>query len=455
METAGTLMSRMTTEAAPNPTVYLETLGCSKNEVDSAKVTAMLGSAGYVTVDDAMTADVVMVNTCAFVESARQESIDTIIDLADTKRRDARLVVIGCMAQRYETELRSALPEADAVVGLDRYPELVGTLDRLVAWHPLTIRPAVTPKMDILSLVARPTPTTPYGYVKVAEGCDKPCTFCAIPAIRGKQRSRRPVEIREELVGLVESGVSEVVLVAQDLAAYGRDIGAPGGLPDLLTFLSDVPRLERLRLLYLHPREIGERLLEAMTSGSRVVPYFDLSLQHVSGDLLRRMKRPGNAEKHSRLVERIRELDPDSALRSSFIVGFPGESDDHVDELADFLAELQLDWAGFFPYSAEPGTAAADMEGQVPRELAMERLRHLASIQEEVTQWRNSEWLGRGDRILVDQVEDGVPIGRSHRQAPEIDGVVRLDRGAVGEWVQVEYTSVLGPDMEAMVSSGG
>jgi ribosomal protein S12 methylthiotransferase len=437
----------------PGPTVWLSTLGCAKNQVDSEKVMAMLSEAGYLWAEGPEDADVVMVNTCAFIEEARAESVETILELEDRKRPGARSVVIGCMAQRFGSEVASALPEVDAVLGIDRYGELVGLLDGLTGWQAVELRRR--PVMDILHATGRPVSGLPYAYLKVAEGCDKPCTFCAIPAIRGKQRSRRPVEIREELVGLVESGVSEVVLVAQDLAAYGRDIGAPGGLPDLLTFLSDVPRLERLRLLYLHPREIGERLLEAMTSGSRVVPYFDLSLQHVSGDLLRRMKRPGNAEKHSRLVERIRELDPDSALRSSFIVGFPGESDDHVDELADFLAGLQLDWAGFFPYSAEPGTAAADMEGQVPRELAMERLRHLASIQEEVTQWRNSEWLGRGDRILVDQVEDGVPIGRSHRQAPEIDGVVRLDRGAVGEWVQVEYTSVLGPDMEAMVSSGG
>jgi ribosomal protein S12 methylthiotransferase len=161
------------------------------------------------------------------------------------------------------------------------------------------------------------------------------------------------------------------------------------------------------------------------------------------------MKRPGNTEKHLALIDGIRELDPDAALRSSFIVGFPGESDDHVEELAAFLAEARLDWAGFFPYSAEPGTPAAAMEGQVPRETTMERLRHLTAIQEDVTEWRHAEWLGRADRILIDQVEDGIPIGRSHRQAPEIDGVIRVDSGRVGEWVEVEYTGVFGPDMEA------
>jgi MiaB/RimO family radical SAM methylthiotransferase len=286
--------------------------------------------------------------------------------------------------------------------------------------------------------------------LKVAEGCDKPCTFCAIPAIRGRQRSRRPVEIREELELLTGSGVREVVLVAQDLAAYGRDIEAPGGLTELLIFLSDVPGLERLRLLYLHPREIRDTLLEEMTANPMVAPYFDLSLQHVSGPLLRRMKRPGNLEKHLALVERIRDLDPEAALRSSFIVGFPGETDDDVDNLSGFLTEARLDWAGFFPYSPEPGTPAAEMSDQVPRNLTMDRLRQLSAIQEEVTESRHAEWLGRIDRVLVDQVEDGVPVGRSHRQAPEIDGVVRLDDGRVGEWETVEYTGVFGPDMEAV-----
>jgi tRNA A37 methylthiotransferase MiaB len=218
-----------------------------------------------------------------------------------------------------------------------------------------------------------------------------------------------------------------------------------------LTFISNVEGLRRIRLLYLHPREINERLLVEVTTNEKVAPYFDLSLQHVSGSLLRRMKRPGNTEKHLALVERIRELDEESALRSSFIVGFPGETDDDVEMLAAFLEEAELDWAGFFPYSAEPGTPAAEMESQVPRETTMERLRALSRIQDEMTETRNSDWLGRSDLVLVDQVEDEVPIGRSHRQAPEIDGVIRLDRGEVGAWVKAEYVGVFGPDMEAMV----
>lgn len=431
------------------PSLWLTTLGCAKNQVDSEKVTAMLSEAGYVWADSPETADVVMVNTCAFIEEARAESVDTILDLEDRKRDDARSIVIGCMAQRFGTEVSSALPEVDAVLGIDRYGELVGVLDDLTRWHPVDIKRR--PIMDILHATGRPVSNLPYAYLKVAEGCNKPCTFCAIPLIRGKQRSRRPMEIRDELGGLVGSGVSEVVLVAQDIAAYGRDIDAPGGLSDLLAFLSDVDGLRRLRLLYLHPREISDRLLEEMTSNTIVTPYFDLSLQHVAQPLLRAMKRPGNTEKHLALVSRIRDLEPSSALRSSFIVGFPGETDDHVDELADFLEDARLDWAGFFPYSAEPGTPAATMEDQVPREVTLERLRYLSGIQDEVTTTHNEAWLGRADEILVDQVEDDVPVGRSYRHAPEIDGVVRVDRGKPGEWVKVEYTGVYGPDMEATV----
>ena len=433
----------------PAPSLWLTTLGCAKNQVDSEKVTAMLSEAGYVWADSPESADVVMVNTCAFIEEARAESVEVILDLEDRKSPNARSVVIGCMAQRFGTEVSSALPEVDVVLGLDRYGELVGTLDRLTDWQPLEI--TRRPVMDILHATGRPVSDLPYAYLKVAEGCDKPCTFCAIPLIRGKQRSRRPTEIREELSQLTASGVSEVVLVAQDVAAYGRDINAPGGLPDLLGFVSDVGGLRSLRLLYLHPREITDRLLEVMIDNPIVAPYFDLSLQHASGSLLRKMKRPGNTERHRALVERIRTLDQGAALRSSFIVGFPGETEANVDELTDFLEEARLDWAGFFPYSAEPGTPAADMPDQVPRDEAMERLRHLSSVQDQITEDRNAAWLGEFGEILIDQVEDGAPVGRSYRQAPEIDGVTRVDRGEPGEWVKVEYSAVYGPDTEAVV----
>ena len=251
----------------PGPAVFLETLGCAKNQVDSEKLIAMLSESGYTWAATPEDADVVMVNTCAFIQEARAESVDTILEMEDRKRSDAKSVVIGCMAQRFGAEVEGALPEVDAVLGIDRYGELVGVLDRLTNWEPVELRRR--PLMDILHATGRPVSSLPYAYLKVAEGCNKPCTFCAIPAIRGKQRSRRPVEVHEELSGLVQSGATEVVLVAQDLAAYGRDIEAPGGLPDLLTFLSDVDGLARLRLLYLHPREISERLLRGTGTALR------------------------------------------------------------------------------------------------------------------------------------------------------------------------------------------
>jgi len=439
----------MPADSSSAPAVHLVTLGCSKNQVDSEKVTAMLAGAGYLQATSAETADVVMVNTCAFIEEARRESIDTILELSDAKKDDARLVVLGCMAQRYETELVEALPEADAVVGLDRYSELVDRLDEMTAWQPIRIRPAQQSKMDILYQVERPTPSTPYAYVKVAEGCDKPCTFCAIPLFRGKQRSRAPVNIRDEITAMVGHGVGEIVLVAQDLAAYGRDIEARGGLVDLLRFVGDIDGLRRLRLYYLYPKEIRPQLIEEMAGNPVIADYFDLSLQHASQRLLRLMKRPGSGERHLELIDQIRTASPDAATRSSFIVGFPGETEADVEELADFLQAAGLDWAGFFPYSAEEGTPAAGYEDQVSPADKGDRLRHLQRIQEDITTIGNLATVGRTVDVLVDQVEDGRPVARSYRQATEIDGVILLDDGKPGQWLQVKITGAYGSDVVA------
>jgi ribosomal protein S12 methylthiotransferase len=433
-----------------SPSVWLTTLGCAKNQVDSEKVEMMLAEAGYTFAPSPESADVVMVNTCAFIEEARQESVDTILEAQDTRKPGAKTVVIGCMAQRFGVDVAEALPDVDAVVGLDRYGELVGTLDRLTAWRPVELRRR--PAMDILNATARPAPALPYAYVKVAEGCDKPCTFCAIPLIRGSQRSRRPTEIRDEIAGLAAAGVREVVLVAQDLAAYGRDIDAPGsGIVDLLGFVADVEHLDRLRLLYLYPKEIRPALIEAMATSDTVASYFDLSLQHASGRLLRAMKRPGDGRRHAALIDEIRGADPEAALRSSFIVGFPGETDADVEELTEFLEEVRLDWAGLFPYSPEQGTPAEALEGRVPRAEIEDRLRHLQSIHDDITAEANVAMVGERVRVLVDQVEDGVPVGRSHREAPEIDGMIALDRGTPGEWVDAEIVGAFGADTEARV----
>ena len=433
-----------------SPTYHLTTLGCAKNQVDSEKLVAMLAEAGYEAAESPEEADVVMVNTCAFIAEARRESVETILSVQEAAKDGARTVVLGCMAQRFGVEVEKALPEVDAVLGLDRYGHLVPTLDRLTGWQPVQIRRR--PVMDILHQVKRPAPDTPYAYVKVAEGCDKPCTFCAIPLIRGRQRSRRPVEIRQEAESLVAAGVSEIVLVAQDLAAYGRDLEDAPRRPDivdLLSSLSEIEGLHTLRLLYLYPKEIRPALISEIAGNPKVASYFDLSLQHASRRLLRAMKRPGGSDAHLRLIDDIRAAAPDAALRSSFIVGFPSETEDDVDELATFLQTAQLDWAGFFPYSPEEGTPAADLSDRVEPETVGERLRFLQNIQEEITASHNAAQVGKRVEVLVDQIEEGTPVGRSYRQAPEIDGVVLLDAGAPGDRFLAEVTAAFGADLEA------
>lgn len=430
------------------PTVWLTTLGCAKNQVDSEKLGFRLDDAGYRRADTIESADVVMVNTCAFIEAARRESVDTVLDHADRRRPGAHLVVLGCMAQRYQAELADLLPEADAVVGMERYGELIGDLDRLTGWEPLRLS---TSPMDILYEVRRPTPATPYAYVKVAEGCDKGCTFCAIPQFRGAQRSRSPVNIREEIVGLCAAGVGEIVLVAQDLAAFGRDIDAPGGIVDLLRFVGDVEGLRRLRLLYLYPREVTDALIDEMAGNPVIAPYFDLSLQHSAGSLLRAMRRPGDGERHLDLISRIRTAAPPAALRSSFIVGFPGETEGDVDALEQFLIAADLDWAGFFAYSAEEGTPAALLPGRIGEVEIAERTRRLQEVQDRITARRNAETVGREFEVVVDQVEDGTPVARSFREAPEIDGVMLLDAGKPGEWLRARVTGSYGSELAAEV----
>lgn len=432
------------------PTVWLTTLGCAKNEVDSEKIRGMLSGAGYTTADSPASADVVMVNTCAFIEAARRESVDTILELADDKREDASLLVVGCMAQRYESELSEALPEADAIIGLDRYPELVDRIDELQQWTPLTIGSTKRSHMDILYETRRPTPNMPWAYLKVAEGCDKLCTFCAIPQFRGKQRSRHPKDIRHEAAELVARGVSEIGLVAQDLAAFGRDTGE-GDIVSLIRSISAVEGLRRLRLFYLYPREIRPALIEEMAANPRIANYFDLSLQHSSPSLLRAMKRAGSGDAHRLLVQSIRAAAPDASLRSSFIVGFPGETDDDVDELAAFLSDVELDWAGFFAYSPEEGTPAASIPDQVPEDVKAERTRYLQALQDDITTAKAIGQVGRRLEVLVDQIEEGQPVARSYREAPEIDGVVLLDHGAPGEWLTAEVTGGYGTDLTAMV----
>jgi len=422
---------------------YVETLGCPKNAVDSDKVVATLLADGLVPAATPGDADLVVVNTCAFIDAARQESIDVALGLADAKRPDARLVVTGCMAERYGDELAAALPEADAVVGFADEGALVDVVLR--GRKPTGVR-------DLLEL-PRPAPTAPWAYVKVAEGCDRACAFCAIPSFRGTQRSRTPESIEAEVASLVQAGAAEIVLVAQDLAWYGRDVGEPGALAPLLRRLDRLgPHgLERVRLLYLYPSEVRDPLVATMLELPTVVPYFDLSLQHAAPGLLRRMKRWGGGDRFLASIASIRAAAPEAAFPSSFIVGFPGETEDDHDVLLGFLRDAALDWAGFFPFSPEDGTAASALDGVVDPDLAAERLRECSDVQEPITQAARDALAGTTVEVLVDRVDARGLVGRTHREAPEIDGVVRIAgaEGRPGAIVTAEVTGAVGPDLDA------
>lgn len=423
-------------------TFHITTLGCPKNAVDSDKVEASLLADGLVPSDAPEDADVVVLNTCAFIEAAREESISTALELAQRRHPNAKLVVTGCMAERYGSELAEALPEADAVIGFGDEGSIATVV---LKQKPTGIR-------DLLDLPRAPQ-ASPWAYVKVAEGCDRACAFCAIPSFRGKQRSRIPEAIVAEARGLVAEGVREIVLVAQDLAWYGRDIGQHGALAPLLHELDELREdgLARIRLLYLYPSEVKEPLISTMLELESVVPYFDLSLQHASPLHLRRMKRWGSGERFLEMIEKIRAQEPNATFRSSFIVGFPGETEQDHEQLLQFLETAQLDWAGFFAFSKEDGTAAFDMQNQISSELTQERLQECSDTQEPITTRARDDLVGHEIDVLIDGLDDGTAFGRTYREAPEIDGLVHIDEKAVpGSIVRARVLESLGTDLRAV-----
>ncbi len=415
-------------------TYWVETLGCPKNQVDSDKLTGTLVADGMVPAEDPTEADLIVVNTCAFVEEARSESIEVTLGLAEARHRGARLVVTGCMAERYGDELADALPEVDLVAGFGQ-PVTVAPPQR----RGIPVTAAPLPSFDLLNL-PRPRSARPWAYVKVAEGCDRACGFCAIPSFRGPQRSRSIESILEEVDAL---DVAEVVLVAQDLASYGRDQGVgERAIVPLVRAIAD--RTEWVRLLYLYPSDLTDGLIDVIcTSG---VAYFDLSLQHVSPPLMRRMRRWGDGERFLRRIADIRRRAPEAAFRSNFIVGYPGETEADHDQLLDFVSEAQLDWCGFFAYSREDGTYAADLDGAVDAALVAERLAELRELQDAITAARRDVLIGSITTVLVDEAG----VARSHREAPEIDGIIEVPPDlAIGRFHEVRIESAAGPDLLA------
>ncbi len=419
---------------------YVETLGCPKNQVDSDKLIGTLLADGMQATDDVAAADLVVVNTCAFIDEARRESVDTILALDEQRSPDARLVVTGCMAERYGAELADALPEVDQVAGFG-VPVHDAASARAQGKTLIPVTSAPVPVLDLLNL-PRPKSASPWAYIKIAEGCDRSCGFCAIPSFRGPQRSRDIAQIVAE-VG--ELDAREIVLVAQDLASYGKDRPDELGAGSIVPLIQAVAaRTDRVRLLYLYPSDLTDALIDTICATG--VPYFDLSLQHVSKPLLRRMRRWGDGDRFLRRIEDIRAREPDAAFRSNFIVGYPGETEADHDQLLAFVEAAQLDWCGFFSYSAEEGTHAYTLDGAVDRSLMHERLAELRELQDDITAARSDEMIGRTVTVLVDEVG----IGRSVREAPEIDGVIHVASDlAVGEFADVDIVDALGPDLVA------
>ena len=425
----------------------VHTLGCPKNQVDSDKLTGLLVSDGLAPAADASEADLVVVNTCAFVEEARQESIDTILALAETKASGASLVVTGCLAERYGDELAAALPEVDRIAGFGMTLTGASGAEVVPAPAPAPVpvelgrpgtRPA--PAFDLLNL-PRPRSPRPWAYVKIAEGCDRACGFCAIPSFRGPQRSR-PIE--QILTEVEQLEAAEIVLVAQDLASYGRDQGR--GERRIVPLVEAVSaRVARTRLLYLYPSDLNDALIDAICATG--VPYFDLSLQHVSRPLLRRMRRWGDGQRFLARIDAIRGREPEAAFRTNFIVGYPGETEDDHDRLLRFVEQAQLDWCGFFAYSEEKGTHSSTLGGRVDEGLRSERLAELTEFQDAITAHRRDLLVGRRVSVLVD--EPGA--GRTHREAPEIDGIVDVPEAlAPGTFADVTVTAAEGCDLVAV-----
>jgi ribosomal protein S12 methylthiotransferase RimO len=469
-------------------TVALVTLGCARNEVDSEELAGRLEADGWLLVDDASDADVAVVNTCGFVEAAKKDSVDALLEANDLKGhgRTQAVVAVGCMAERYGKELADALPEADGVLGFDDYSNISDRLQTILSGgHHAAHLPRDRRKLLPLTPVERQAaaaeialpghgaaedlpegvapasgPRTlrkrlddsPVASIKLASGCDRRCSFCAIPAFRGSFISRRPSDVLNEAVWLAGQGVREVVLVSENNTSYGKDLGDIRLLETLLTEIAAVPGIERVRVSYLQPAEMRPGLVDAMTGTADVVPYFDLSFQHSAPAVLRRMRRFGNTEQFLELLRTIRDKAPQAGARSNFIVGFPGETEEDYAELERFISEAGLDAIGVFGYSDEDGTEAATFDGKLPEDVVADRLARLTRLAEELTAQRAEQRIGTEVEVLVEALEDGEVIGRAAHQAPETDGLTTLvgaEEAAVGQFYRARVIASEGVDLVA------
>ncbi len=461
--------------AAPQR-VALVTLGCARNEVDSEELAGRLAADGFILVDDAADADAVLVNTCGFVAAAKKDSVDTLLAAADLKADGGprAVVAVGCLAQRYGTELAAELPEADAVLGFDDYP-VIGDRLRAVLAGETVAAPTPTDRRTLLPIspvdrvaaavtgpasgppvVRRRLDGSPTAPLKLASGCDRRCSFCAIPTFRGAFMSRRPADVLAEARWLAEHGVRELFLVSENSTSYGKDLGDLRLLETLLPELAAVDGIERVRVSYLQPAELRPSLVEALAGTSGVVPYFDLSFQHASATVLRRMRRFGGTDAFLELLASIRRLAPLAGVRSNVIVGFPGETEADVAELEGFLEAARLDVVGVFGYSDEDGTEAEGFADKLDDEAVAERVERVTRLVEELTAQRAEDRIGEKVEVLVESVEGDGPStlveGRAAHQGPEVDGTTTVLDGAglrVGDVVVAEVVGTEGVDLLA------
>ncbi len=434
------------------PSVAFVSLGCAKNLVDTEVMIAKLAAKGWQLESDADRADTVVINTCAFIDPAKAESTQTILEHAARKQRGQQLIVAGCLAQRYGSQLQALIPEIDGIVGTGAYTGIADVLQEAQAGRkPVRLHFEAEPVHDFLPrLVTTPRASA---YLKIAEGCDHPCTFCIIPTLRGPFRSRGVDSICAEAAALVQGGAKELILIAQDTSMWGRDLGMRrGGLAHLLERLHEIDGLQWIRLLYLYPATVDDELIWAIATLPKVCKYMDMPLQHVHPEVLRAMRRPSNGERYLEIVERFRSHVPDITMRSTFIVGFPGERDEHVAYLEEWIARAQLDRVGFFQYSAEEGTSAASLPTAVSVRKRRERLIRLRESQRRAAEAAHRRRCGRTVRVLVEEsrylreYDDarrrlGVArawFGRSEGEAPGVDGGIYFTgEASVGEFVDV------------------
>ncbi|HET7071479.1 MAG TPA: MiaB/RimO family radical SAM methylthiotransferase [Nocardioides sp.] len=458
----------------PDVTVALVTLGCARNDVDSEELAGRLAAGGFRLVEDPADAETVVVNTCGFVDAAKKDSVDTLLAAADLKGsgRTRAVVAVGCLAERYGKDLAESLPEADAVLGFDDYPDIAGRLRSVLAGevlhaHTPQDRRRLLPISPVdraaghLSVpghapasgpraVRRRLSGGPMAPLKLASGCDRRCSFCAIPTFRGSFLSRRPSDVLAEAGWLARDGVREVFLVSENSTSYGKDLGDLRLLETLLPELAAVDGIERVRVSYLQPAEIRPGLVETIATTPGVSPYYDLSFQHASATVLRRMRRFGDPDSFLGLLGRVRSLAPTAGVRSNVIVGFPGETDGDLQTLCDFLVAARLDVTGVFGYSDEDGTEAEGFEGKLDDDEIRARVEHVTDLVEQLTADRAAERIGEDVVVLVESVEEGLE-GRGDHQGPEVDGTTRLASGpyAVGDLVAAVVVASEGADLVA------